>query len=223
MSSAWALKITADGDCSHEIRRQLLLGRKALTNLDSMLKSKDITLTTKVFISSQMGFQLKLLCQLKKSFKLSRFKIAVSVQFSHSVVSDSLQPQGLQHARPPFITNSRSLLKLRSIKSVMPSNHLTLCHPLLLLPSVLSCIRVFSNESVLRIRWPKYGNFSFSISLSNEYSGFISFRIDWLDLLAVQGTLKSLPQHHSSIVPILQCSAFFMVQLSHLCMTTEKP
>ena len=104
----------------------------------------------------------------------------------------------------------------------MPSNHLILCHPLLLLPSIFPSIRVFSNESVLCIRWPKYCSFSFSISPCNEYSGLISFRIDWLDLLAVQGTLKSLLQHHSSKASILQHSAFFIVQLSHLYMTTGK-
>ena len=103
--------------------------------------------------------------------------------------------------------------KLMSIKSVMPSNHLLLCCPLLLLPSIFPSIRVFSSESVLRIRWPKYWSFSFSISPSNEYSGLISFRMDWLDLLAVQGTRKSLLQHHSSKASVLQCSAFFMVQL----------
>ena len=120
------------------------------------------------------------------------------------------------------ITNSRSLLKLMSIESVMPSNHLILCHPLLLLPSIFPSIRVFSNESVLRIRWPKHWSFSLSISLSNEYSELISFRIDWLDLFAVQGTLKSLLQHHSSKASVLQCSAFFIVQLSHPYMTTGK-
>ena len=109
-----------------------------------------------------------------------------------------------------------------SIESVMPSNHLILCHSLLLLPSIFPTIRVFSNESALCIRWPKYWRFSFSISPSNEYSGLISFPIDWFDLLAIQGTLKSLLQHHSSKVSVLQCSAFFMVQLSHLCMTTGK-
>ena len=109
------------------------------------------------------------------------------------------------------ITNSQSLLKLMSITSVMPSNHLILCYPLLLPPSVFPSIRVLSNESALRIRWPKYWSFSFSISPSNEYSGLISFRMDWLDLLAVQGTLKSLFQHHSSKASILWCSAFFMV------------
>ena len=120
------------------------------------------------------------------------------------------------------ITNSWSLLKLMSIQLVMPSNHIILCHHLLLLPSIFSSIRVFSSESVLCIRWPEYWSFSFSISPSNEYSGLISFRMDWLDLLAVQGTLKSLLQHHSSKASILQCSAFFVVQLSHPYMTTGK-
>ena len=138
-------------------------------------------------------------------------------------MSDSLRSHGLQYARPPCaITNSWSLLKLMSIESVMPSNHLILCHPLLLPPSIFPSIRVFSNESVLRIMWSKYWSFSFSISPFNEYSGPISFRFDWLDLLAVQGTLKSLLQYHSSKVSILQCSAFFTVQLSHPYMTTGK-
>ena len=109
-----------------------------------------------------------------------------------------------------------------SIESVMPSNHLILCRPLLLPPSIFPSIRVFPNELVLRIRWPKYWSFSFSISPSSEYSGLISFRMDWLDLLAVQGTLKSLLQHHGSKASVLQCSAFFIVQLSHLHMTTGK-
>ena len=121
------------------------------------------------------------------------------------------------------ITNSRSLLKLMSIESVMPSNHLILCHPLLLPPSICPNIKVFSSESVLRIRWPKHWSFSFSISPSNEYSGLISFRMDWLDLLTVQGTLESLLQHYSSKASILRCSAFFIVQLSHPYMTTGKP
>ena len=120
------------------------------------------------------------------------------------------------------ITNSWSLLKLMSIKSVMPSNHLILCHPLLLLPSIFPSIRVFSSESVLCIWWPKYCSFSFSISPSNEYSALISFRIDRLDLVALQGTLKGLLQHHSSKASILQHSAFFMVQHSHPYMTTGK-
>ena len=120
------------------------------------------------------------------------------------------------------ITNSQSLLKLISIESVMPSNHLILCCPLLHPPSIFSSIRVFSNESVIHIRWPNYSSFSFSISPSNEYSGLISFRMDRLDLLAVQGTLKSLLQHHSSKASILLRSAFFIVQLSHPYMTTGK-
>ena len=120
------------------------------------------------------------------------------------------------------ITNSQNLLKLMSIESVMPSNHLILCCPLLLLPSIFPSIRVFSNQSVLCIRWPKYWSFSFSISPSSEHPGLISFRMDWLDLLAVQGTLKSLLQHHSSKASILQHSAFFILQLSHPYMTTGK-
>jgi len=120
------------------------------------------------------------------------------------------------------INNSRSLRKLMSIESVMPSNHLIFCCPLLLLPSIFPSIRVFSNDSVLRTRWPKYWSFSFSIGPSNEHSGLISFRMDWLDLLAVQDTLKSLLQHHSSKASVLRCSAFFIVQLSHPYMTTGK-
>ena len=120
------------------------------------------------------------------------------------------------------ITNSRCLLKLMSIALVMPSNHLILCRPLYLPPSIIPSIRVFSNVSVLCIRWPKYWSFSFNISPSNEQSGLISFRMHWLDLLAVQGTLKSLLQHHSSKASILLHSAFFIVQLSHPCMTTGK-
>ena len=120
------------------------------------------------------------------------------------------------------ITSYQSLLKLKSIESVMPSNHLILCHPILLLPSIFPRIRVFSNESVLRIRWPEYWGFSFSISPSNEHPGLISFRMDWLDLLTVQGTLKSLLQHHSSKASILQCSAFFIVKLSHPNLATGK-
>ena len=118
--------------------------------------------------------------------------------------------------------NSQSLLKLISIESVIESNCLILCCPLLLLPSIFPSIRVFSNESVLFIRWPKYWSFSFNINPSNEHSGLISFRMDWLDLLAGQGTLKSLLQHHSSKTSILWCSAFFIVQLSHPYMSTEK-
>ena len=120
------------------------------------------------------------------------------------------------------ITNSRSLLTLIPKESVMPSNHLILCHPLLLPPSIFLSIRVFSNESVIHIRWPKYQSFSFSISPSNEYSGLISFRMDWFDLLGVQGTLKSFLQHHSSKASVLWHSAFFIVQLSHPYMTSGK-
>ena len=120
------------------------------------------------------------------------------------------------------ITNSQSSLRLTSIESVMPSSHLILCRPLLLLPPIPPSIRVFSNESTLRMRWPKYWGFSFSIIPSKEIPGLISFKMDWLDLLAVHGTLKSLLQHHSSKASILQCSAFFTVQLSHPYMTTGK-
>ena len=145
-----------------------------------------------------------------------------SVQFSCSVVSDSLRSHGLQHARLPCSSPAPGAYLNSHQESVMPSNHLILCHLLLLLPSILPSIRVFSNESVLRIRWPKYWSFSFRICPSNEYSGLISFRIDWFDLLAVQGTLKSLLQHHSSKASVFRCLAFFMVQLSHLYMTIGK-
>ena len=138
-------------------------------------------------------------------------------------MSSSLQLQELQHARLPCPSSfSQSLFKLMSIESVMPSNHLILCHPILLLPSIFPSTRVFSNESALCIRWPKYWSFSFSISPSNECSRLISFRIDWFDLLAGQGTPKSLLQHHSSKASILLHSALFMVQFSHPYMTTGK-
>ena len=129
----------------------------------------------------------------------------------------------MDRSKPGFpVLHSRSLLKLMSIESVMPPNHLIFCHPLLLLPSIFISIRVFSSESVLHIRWPKYWSFSLSISPSNEYLRLIFFRMDWLDLLAVQGTLKSPLQHHSSKASVLECSAFFIVQLSHPYMTTRK-
>ena len=131
-------------------------------------------------------------------------------------------PWTAAHQASLSITNSRSLLKLMSIELVMPFNHLILCHPLLLLPSIFSSIRVFSNEAVLHIRWPKYWSFSVSISPSNEHPGLISFRMDWLDLLAVHGTLKSLLQHYSSKASIVWCSAFFIVQLSYPYITTGK-
>ena len=147
--------------------------------------------------------------------------------FSHSVMSDSVVSDSVTQwtaARQASLsfTISLSLLKFMSTETVMPSNHLILCHPLLLLPSIIPSIRVFANESALHIRWPKYWSFSFSISPSNGYSRLILFRSDWFDLLAAQGTFKSLLQHHSSITSILWCSAFFMVQLLHPYMTAEK-
>ena len=142
--------------------------------------------------------------------------------FSCSVIWPSATPWTTAHQSPLSFTVSQTLLKLMSIEFVMPANHLILCCPLLLLPSVFPSIRVFSNESALRIRWPKYWSFSFSISPSNEYSGLVSFRMDWLNLLAVQRTLKSLLQQHSSKASILCCSAFFVVQLSHPYKTTGK-
>ena len=140
------------------------------------------------------------------------------VQFSSVTQSCSTlcDPWTVAHQASRSITNTRSLLKLMPIKSVMPANHLILCRPLLLLPSIFPSIRVFSSESALHIRWPKYWSFSFSISTSNEYSGLISFRIDWLDLLAVQGTLKSLLQHHSSKTSILRHTVFFIVHLLYI-------
>ena len=165
-------KIIADSDCSHEIKKRLLLGREDMTNLVS--------------------------------------------QFTHSVMSDSATPWTAARQASLSITNSRNLLKLMSIVSVMPFNHLILCHPLLLLPSIFPSIRVFSSVSVLHIRWPKYWSFSFSIGPSNDYSKLISFRMDWLDLLAVQGTLKSLLQHHSSKASVLRHSAFFIWSSSHI-------
>ena len=145
--------------------------------------------------------------------------LQVSVQFSRLVMSDSATPWIAAHQASLSITNS---LRLASIKSVMPSSHLILCRPLLLLLPIPLSIRVFSNESTLHTRWPKYWSFSFSIIPSKEIPGLISFRMDWLDLHAVQGTLKSLLQHHSSKASILLCSAFFIVQLSHPYMTTGK-
>ena len=148
--------------------------------------------------------------------------VCISSVQSLSCVQLFLTERTAAYQASPSITSSQSLLKLMSIELVMPSNHLVLCHPLLLLPSMFPSIEVFSNESALCIRWPKYWRFSFSINLSNEYSALISFRIDWFDFLAVQGTLKSLHQHHSSKASVLWCSAFFMVQLSHPYMNTGK-
>ena len=146
-----------------------------------------------------------------------------TVQFSsgaQSCLTVCDPPWTAAHQASLSITNFQSLCKVMSIESVMPSNHLILCHPLLLLPSIFPSIRVFSNESALRIRWPKYWSFSFNISPSNEHPRLTSFKMNWLDLLAVQGSLKSLLQHHSSKASILWCSAFFIVQLSHPYMTT---
>ena len=150
----------------------------------------------------------------ESQFLVRIFNFTFSVQ-SFSCVLLFATPWTAAHQASLSTTNSWSLLKLVSIELVMPSNHLILCRPLLLPTSIIPSIRVFSNESVLHIRWPKYWSFSFSISPSNEYSGLISFRMDWLDLLAVQGTLKSLLRHHSSKASLLRCSAFFTVQLSH--------
>ena len=155
------------------------------------------------------------------NFFSTSIEIIQSVQ-SLSCVQLFVTPWTSAHQTPLSITNSWSLLKLMSTELVMPSNHLILCYPLLLLPSIFPRIRVFSNESVFHLRWPKYWSFDFSISSSNEYSGLIFFRMDWLDLLAVQGSLKTLLQHHSAKTSILQHSSFFMVQLSHPYLTTEK-
>ena len=146
-----------------------------------------------------------------------------SVQFSHSVLSNSLRPHELQHARLPCPSPTPGVYSNSCpLSQWCPSNHLILCRPLLLPPLIFPSIRVFSNVSALRLRWPKYWSFSFNISPSNEHSGLISFRMDWSDLLEVQGTLRSLLQHHSSKASILQCLAFFIVQLSHLYVTTGK-
>ena len=156
------------------------------------------------------------------SAALGTYSLLSSVKFSCSVVSHSAAPWTTAHQASLSITNSQSLHKLMSVESVIPSNYLILCRPLLLLPSIFPNIRVFSNESALCIRWPKYWSFSFNISPSNAYPRLISFRMDWLDLLVVQGTLESVLQHPSSKASILQCSAFFIVQLSHPFMTTGK-
>ena len=157
----------------------------------------------------------------KKIKRFQRNILCSSVQFSRSVASNSFRPHESQHTLASLsITNSQNLHRLMSIELVMPSSHLILCRPLLLLPPIPPSIRVFSSELTVRMRWPKYQSFSFSISPSNEHPGLISFRMDWLDLLAVQGTLKSLLQQHSSKASIFQHSAFFTVQLSHPYMTT---
>ena len=157
----------------------------------------------------------KLISAVLSKTKKDTFWDIHSVQFSRSVMSDSVTPWTAAPQASLSITNSRSLLKLMFIELVMPSNHLILCHPLLLLSSIFPSIRVFSNEPVLHIRWPKYWNFSFNISPSNDHLGLISFRMDWLAFLALQGTINNLLQHHSSKASILWCSAFFTVH-SHI-------
>ena len=210
-------KITADADCIPEIKRCLLFGRKSMTNLDRVLKSRDITFLTKVHIVNDYGFS-------SSHVQMPELdnKKGCSAQFSCSVVSDSLRPHESQHARPPCPSPSPGVHS--DSRSSSPW-----CHP-----AISSWVVPFStcpqslpasessNESTLRMRWPKYWSFSFSISPSKEIPGLISFRRDWLDLLAVLGTLKSLLQHHSSKTSILRCSAFFTVQLSHPYMTTGK-
>ena len=176
------------------------------------------------FAAKWMDLEIVLLSEVSQTEKDKNHMISLisSVQFSRSVMSNSATPWTTARQTSLSITNSQSLPKLMSIELVVQSNHLILCCPLLLLPSIFPSIRVFSNESAVSIRWPKYWSFSFSISPSNEHPGLISFRMDWLDLLTVQGTLKSLPQHHSSKASIFWHSAFFIVQLSHPYMTSGK-
>ena len=194
--------------------------------LSSTLQSSRSSTTTKVWYCHRPEWT-------KKRWRLNGWWYQSFMDLEHTGRIFS-SVQSLSHVRPfgtPWttarraslsITNSRSLPKLMSVELVMPSNHFIFCHPLLLLPPIPPSIRVFSNESDLRIRWPKYQSFSFNISPSSKHSGLISFRMDWLHLLAVQGTLKGRLQHHSSKTPILRCSAFFIVQLSHPYMTTGK-
>ena len=186
-----------------------------MINLDSILKNRDVTLPTKVRPVKPMGFTV-----IMYGCKSWTIKKAVVIVQSLSRVQLFATPWTAARQASLSITNSRSSLKLMSIQSVMPSNHLILCRPLLLLPSIFPSIRVFSNESAFHMRWPKYWCFSFSIIPSKEIPGLISFRMDWLELLAVQGTLKSLLQPHSSKASILWHSAFFIIQFSHLYMTT---
>ena len=162
------------------------------------------------------------LCTLELSYRAKTCGCGFAFSYEFGSLTSAPAPGKLARQASLSITNSQSLLKLMSFELVMPSNHLILCRPLLLQPSIFPSIRVFSNESALCIRWPTYWSFSFSISPSNEYSGLISFRTDWFDFLAVQGTLKSLLQHHSSKTSIIWSSAFFIVQLSHPCVTSGK-
>ena len=211
-------KITANGDCSHEIKRHLLLGRKVMTNLDSILKSRDITLPTMVHLVKAMVCPVVMYgCESWTVKKAEHEKIdAFEVWCWRKLLRVLWTARRTKHARPPCppLTPRACSNSCPSSQWCHPTN-LILCCPLLLLPYIFPSIGVFFNESVLHIRWPKYWSFSFSISPSNESSGPISFRMDWFNLLAVQGSLKSLLQHHSSEASVLQCSAFFMVQLSH--------
>ena len=207
-------KITADGDGSHEIKRCLLPWEKSYDQPRQHIKKQRHYFANKG-PSSQ-------------SYHCFIVKYVSSVQFSYSVMSDSVTPWTAAHQASLSVTNSQSLLKLMSIESVMPSSHLVLCHPLLLLPSIFPSIRVFSNESVLHIRWPKYWSFSFSISPSNEYSGLISFRMDWLYLLeiypcCIQGCIPLSPRDSPGSSPtpqfkgsILWCSSFLLQSNSHI-------
>ena len=183
----------------------------------SQLKQETEAIVRLNLFASYTSVTTILLGLVLSSLKIILMYMFSSVQFSRSVVSDSLRPHESQHARPPSPspTPSQSSLRLTSIESRMPSSHLILCRPLLLLSPIPPSIRVFSNESTLHMKWPKYWSFSFSIIPFKEIPGLISFRMDWLDLLAVQGTLKSLLQHHSSKASIFQRSAIFTVQLSH--------
>ena len=197
---------------------------------NTLIFNIEIVVTTHICTQLQNQLSMKLLyldISQNLKFDMSRNEYISTISFFSSVRSLSharlfATPRTAACQTSLSITNSRTLLKLMSIELVMPSNHLNLCCLPLLLPSILPSIRILSNESVVCIRWPKYLSFSLIISPSNEYSGLISFRIDWFDLLPVQGTLKSLLQHHSSKASILWCSAFFMVQLSHPYMTTGK-
>ena len=182
-------------------------GTQKSRSLSSKTGRKKYKIINNLSCTSAIDFQ----CSIKTEF----VKILPAIQFSSVSFLSDYDPMACSTPISPSFTSSRSLCKLMSIESVMPSNHLILCQPLLLPPSIFPSISVFSNESVLPIRWPKYWSFSFSISPSNEYSGLISFRMDWVDLLAIQGTLKSLLQHYSSKISILWHSAFFIIQLSH--------
>ena len=199
VTSAYILQISVQESCTITLLHRMLGPLYALTK-EEMLASYSTLLSPPPSLS---------LSSSSSSKSLSHVRLCDHMDYSTPGFPVCHQPHW-------------SLLKLMSVESVMPSNHLMLCHPLLLLPSIFPSIRVFSHESVLRI-WPNYWSFSFNISLSSEYSGLISFRMDCLDLLAVQGTLKSLLQHHSSKASILQHSAFFIVQFSHPYMTTGKP